>query len=136
LELFRKKPRVEAMAEEFTLDRPYTLTCPECGGALYPAEPAPAYLQFRCHIGHTYVWTAMLEAHQARTEATLGTALVLLKERAELCRQLQECPEADAKALAKMVDEALKKAEIMKRLLEQPWIAMPRPRLVSDTDDQ
>ena len=110
--------------EGFKLDRPYALTCPECGGALFPAENAPELLQFRCHIGHTYVWTAMLQAHQARIEATLGTAMVLMKERAELCRQLHVCPEADQAVLATMADEALGRAEVIKQMLEEPWTEM------------
>ena len=51
-----------SMEGGFTLDKPFALTCPECGGALFPAERAPAFLQCRCHIGHKYIWTAMLEA--------------------------------------------------------------------------
>jgi len=71
----------------------------------------------------------MLEAHQARLEATLGTAMVLLKERAELCRQLRDCAEANDEVLAKMTDEALEKAAAIKTLLEEPWIEMPSPPL-------
>jgi hypothetical protein len=71
----------------------------------------------------------MLESHQARIEATLGTAMVLLKERAELCRQLVESGEGDQNVLGLMNDEALEKAAAIKKLLEEPWIQMQPPRL-------
>jgi two-component system chemotaxis response regulator CheB len=112
----------------FTFDRPYALTCPECGGALFPAEERP-YIQFRCHIGHKYIWTAFVEAHQARIEATLGTAMVLMKERAELCRQLVMHSAADADVFRRMEEEATKRAEELKNLLEMPWLAPPKPNM-------
>ena len=36
------------MSEEYRLDRPGALTCPECGGALTREENG-SLLQFRCH---------------------------------------------------------------------------------------
>jgi two-component system, chemotaxis family, protein-glutamate methylesterase/glutaminase len=106
--------------DEFSLDRPSAITCPECEGALFPGEPQP-HLVFRCHIGHQFVWTSMLEAHQARIEATLGTAMVLMKERAEICRELLAHHQADEEALDKMIAEAIARAEIVKALLQRPW---------------
>jgi hypothetical protein len=48
--------------------------------------------------------------------------MVLMKERAELARQLAEQDEADADTLQRMVVEALNRAEQIKTLLELPWI--------------
>src|ERR1700730_11796662 len=39
------------MSEEYRLDKPATLTCPECGGAVARQQDG-ALLQFRCHIGY------------------------------------------------------------------------------------
>ena len=75
------------MAESYTLARPYTLTCPECGGALFPPTAEPL-LTYTCHIGHVLSWQPLMEAQLDRIEAALGTALVVMKERAELCRHL------------------------------------------------
>lgn len=109
----------------FTLDKPYALTCPECGGALFPAERNP-YVEFRCHIGHRYVWTEFVKAHQTRIEATLGTAMVLLKERAEMCRQLIDAAAADAAKLRAMEKEAIERVEQIKQLLEAPRQELPK----------
>jgi two-component system chemotaxis response regulator CheB len=109
------------MSEGYTFTRPFTLTCPECGGALFPPEEG-AVLQYACHIGHRLTWPILLEAQLARIEASLGTVMVLMKERAELARQLAEQDEADADTLQRMVVEALNRAEQIKTLLELPWI--------------
>ena len=69
------------MAEDYQISkRPFTSTCPECGGALSPATggPVPRYV---CHIGHSLTWPALVDAQLARTEFQLCTALVQVKER-------------------------------------------------------
>ncbi len=110
------------MTEEYRLDRPTALTCPECGGALR-AEHIGNLLQFRCHIGHILSADAMLESQFKLLETKLAAALVALKERAELCRQLSEAEilGADIAALDATRAEALERAKIVKRLLESEW---------------
>jgi hypothetical protein len=110
--------------EGFKLDTPYTLTCPECNGAMFPARKEP-FLLFRCHIGHTYVWPVMLQAQQAKIEAAMGNVMVLMKERAELCRQLIDGDEGNKHALEQMLEEALQRTNSVKELLEAPWISHP-----------
>lgn len=75
------------MSENYVLDQPSGLTCPECGGALLKVEsqPIPKYV---CHIGHELTGAAMLEAQTERIEELLSGALALLNEHRELCRQL------------------------------------------------
>jgi two-component system chemotaxis response regulator CheB len=78
-------------------NRPFALTCPECGGALFPlnGEPIPRYV---CHIGHSLTWVSMAEAQLARIKFSLCATLTQVKERAELCRQLAEKGEIDTAA--------------------------------------
>jgi two-component system chemotaxis response regulator CheB len=111
------------MTEEYKLDRPTALTCPECGGALV-TERTGTLLQFRCHIGHVLTAETMLVAQFTVLEAKLASCLTALKERAELCRQMSEAIDPQLQATASLESarrEALERAEIIKRLLESEW---------------
>ena len=113
------------MAEEYEMSkRPFTLTCPECGGALGPAtgEPVPRYV---CHVGHSLTWPALVDAQLTRIEFQLCAALVQVKERAELCRQLAETGEIGADTAERMIAEALARAEKLKELLSSTWSTIP-----------
>jgi two-component system chemotaxis response regulator CheB len=113
------------MAEDYEIgNRPFTLTCPECGGALYPPDGAPVP-RYVCHVGHTLTWPAMAEAQLARIEFSLGAALTQIKERAELCRQLAERGELDNPAAERLIAEALDRAERLKALLIATWSTIP-----------
>ena len=113
------------MTEGYTMNKPYTLTCPECGGALYPPKQAP-FPQYVCHIGHKLSWPAMMASQQTRIESALGTAMAVIKERSELCRQLAEKGEIDAATAAAMIEEADARAIEVKMLLEAGWKLSPR----------
>jgi two-component system chemotaxis response regulator CheB len=110
------------MTEEYRLDRPVAVTCPDCGGALR-ARHDGSLLQFECHIGHVLTAEVMVEAHFTILEAKLAAAMVALNERAELCRQLEELALGgkDIAALGAAKEEALERAKILKRLLESEW---------------
>ena len=113
------------MAEDYQISkRPFTLTCPECGGALSPPTggPVPRYV---CHIGHSLTWPALVDAQLARTEFQLCTALVQVKERAELCRQLAVADEIDNDTAERLIAEALARAEKLKELLSSTWSTIP-----------
>jgi two-component system chemotaxis response regulator CheB len=116
------------MAEDYEIaNRPFTLTCPECGGALAPPE-REAVLRYSCHIGHTLTWPAMAEAQLARIEFSLGAALATVKERAELCRQLAESGELDPAAADQLVSEALARAAGIRDILTATWRPIPAGR--------
>ena len=104
------------MSEEYVLNQPTSLTCPECGGALkkVESEPIPKYV---CHIGHELTGEAMLEAQAERIEWLLGGALAMLNERRELCRQLQHDGLGDSAALQQAMQEATDTAESLRALL-------------------
>ena len=104
------------MSEEYVLNQPPSLTCPECGGALkkVDSEPIPKYV---CHIGHELTGEAMLEAQGERIEWLLGGALAILNERRELCRQLQEDGMGNSDAMQQAMQEATETAEGLSALL-------------------
>jgi two-component system chemotaxis response regulator CheB len=110
------------MTQEYKLDRPAALTCPECGGSVTPQHEG-TLLQFACHIGHVLTAEVMLEAHFNMLEAKLAAAMVALNERAELCRLLEEQAFGgkDIRALKAARQEALERATTLKRLLESEW---------------
>jgi two-component system chemotaxis response regulator CheB len=104
------------MSEEYQLNRPSSLTCPECGGALAKIEgdPIPRYA---CHIGHVLTGEAMLDAQAERVEFSLGNALAMLNERRELCRQMMDDGVSDGGRIQAMFAEATANAEKIRGLL-------------------
>ncbi len=116
------------MSDEYRLDQPAAITCPECGGALR-VEHDGNLLRYRCHIGHVLTAETMLAAHFAVLEAKLAACLVALNERAELCRQMSEdvrAPGRPAAVLDAAHQEALERAHVIKGLLESEWAATNR----------
>lgn len=109
--------------EGYRLDRPVAITCPDCGGAM-ARESAGALTVFRCHIGHVLGVETVLHAKHHALEEALAHTLVLLNERAELCRLLAEArggtgPAADRLDAAR--EEAVTRSEAIRALLESDW---------------
>jgi two-component system chemotaxis response regulator CheB len=113
----------DTMTEEYRLDRPTALTCPECGGALKRQEDG-TLLQYRCHIGHLLSAETMLASQFGVLEAKLAACLAALNERAELCREMSEAARAQGQESASFeaaLAEALERAKVIKDLLETEW---------------
>ena len=104
------------MSEEYVLNQPTSLACPECGGTLAKVDsnPIPKYV---CHIGHELTGAAVLEAQAERLEWLLGGALAMLIERRELCRQLMDDGLSQSAALQRTAQEATETAEAIRGLL-------------------
>ena len=112
------------MPDGYVLDKPFSLSCPECGGVLREERRA-GIRQFRCHIGHVLSAETALVAQFAHLEKRLAGAMALLNERAELCQRMAEDARnrgdgtSEFEAAAR---EALARAEIVKKLLENEWV--------------
>ncbi|MFI4963962.1 MAG: chemotaxis protein CheB [Caulobacterales bacterium] len=114
------------MIDGETLDRPLTVTCPDCGGALRRADLG-GLIKYDCHIGHAYTAEALSVAQFDQMERIMRAAERILNERAEFCRQM-----ADRAATAGLADdgalwqaarqEAKARAYNMRDLVEQDWI--------------
>lgn len=105
------------------MDRPSTMSCPECGGATR-CESHGDLVQYRCHIGHILTAEAMLHAQRKALEYHLGASLALFNEHAELCRRMIETACADSRdptLLEAARAEALERAEALRSLLEGSW---------------
>ena len=112
------------MPDGYVLDKPFWLSCPDCGGVLRPENRA-GIRQFRCHIGHVLSAETTLVAQFAVLEKRLGGAMAMLNERAELCQRMAEDARKDgdgAIAFEAAAREALARAEIIKKLLEEEWV--------------
>jgi len=112
------------MTTDYVLDRPTALTCPECGGAVAP-ERIGTLLQYRCHIGHVLTAETMLVATLRDLETMLAACLRMLNERIELCREVAERGDADARyraALEAAAAQARERAETLRRMLQSEWI--------------
>ena len=112
------------MPDGYVLEKPFSLSCPECGGVLRP-DDAGAVKLFRCHIGHILTAETVLAAQFTILEYRLAGSLAMLNERAELCHQMSE----HARMLGNGADgfeaaarEALTRAETVRKLLEDEWV--------------
>jgi two-component system chemotaxis response regulator CheB len=113
----------EAMPD---FERPVTLTCPECGGALRE-EGSTNPPTLRCHTGHRFSTGELLPAQFAEMEHAVEVALRILNERAELCRRLEE--EAAVAGRQHGADywhrrktEALDRARVLQDFLGRDWL--------------
>ena len=123
-------------------ERPLTVTCPECGGALKKSEVG-SIVKFGCHIGHSYTAEIMAAAQFEEMEKVMRAAVRFLNERAEFCLQMAEhsgvaAPEAssDWHAASK---QALDRAYKLRDFVQQDWLTPEtsgRPAVAHDGSDQ
>ncbi len=105
------------MSENYVLNKPTGLSCPECGGALLKVEsqPIPKYV---CHIGHELTGEAMLEAQAEKIEELLSGALALLNEHRELCQQLlDDSVSDDHEHVRAIIADTTENANVLRDLL-------------------
>jgi two-component system chemotaxis response regulator CheB len=108
----------------YTLNRPTSLTCPECGGAV-ASEHVGTLRQYRCHIGHVLTAETMLVASLQEIETKLASCLAHLNEHTELCRQMAEQGSADGEfksALEQAAGQTRERAEAIRDMLQGEWI--------------
>jgi two-component system chemotaxis response regulator CheB len=83
----RVPPGPDPGQEPVPSGQPSTLTCPECGGALWQSDNAGT-LRYVCHTGHAYSMDSLVEEQGRSLETTLWSALRALQERADMQRRL------------------------------------------------
>ena len=66
---------------------PVALSCPACSGVLSQIAD-PAWLRFRCQIGHAYTAEALDKEQEAAVVQALGVALRVLEERHTLMKKM------------------------------------------------
>lgn len=125
-----------------TFERPITVTCPDCGGALKKFEVG-SIVKFGCHIGHTYTAEIMATAQFEEMEKVMRAAVRFLNERAEFCLQMAEhggVANTDASSSWHAASkQALDRAYKLRDLVEQDWLTPEitrRTALTSPTEIQ
>lgn len=108
-----------------TFERPLTVTCPDCGGALKNFKVG-SIVKFTCHIGHSYTAENMAAAQFEEMEKVMRAAVRFLNERAEFCLQMAEHgddgnPDASNEWHAAS-RQALDRAYKLRDLVEQDWL--------------
>lgn len=84
----RRHDAGDAREPAVRVERPSSVTCPDCGGVLWDvAGEAPS---FRCHVGHTWQADGLRREQDEAVEAALWTALRLVEERVDLDRRLRD----------------------------------------------
>lgn len=62
-------------------------TCPDCGGGLFQINNEPL-LRYRCHTGHVYTATTLLERQNEQLEESVWVSIRMLEERRNLLLQM------------------------------------------------
>ena len=128
----RRRPLEEAGTKTEQFERPVALTCPECGGAMRRSGNGPT-AEFRCHTGHHFGVGEVADGQRSALEEALVTAVRVLNERVELCRQMMESASAAGRDMGVAYWERLKREadeqlEVLVRFLEhQPPPAEAEP---------
>lgn len=72
---------------------PSSLTCPDCGGALWEMQNQRP-LRYRCHIGHAYSALTLEKAQLESSEHALRSSVRALQEREMLLRRMAAVAQA------------------------------------------
>lgn len=134
VKLVRKAPAQEGerhMAEPTEAgEKPSTLTCPDCHGALWELAEGDA-LTFRCRVGHIYSADGMYSAQADSVERALWAATRSLEESAALSRRLaQRARDREQSAAARLFEQRAsdkeKHATLLREVLENDEKRIPR----------
>jgi two-component system chemotaxis response regulator CheB len=107
---------------------PSSLTCPECGGALWEQEDGNN-IRFACHVGHAYSIASLAEEQGRSLETTLWSAVRALEERADMHRRLaRKSPRARGEIYQRRAREAAEHAHALRAMLDHSGrLAVPVP---------
>ena len=113
---------------------PSSLTCPDCGGALWERADGGA-LSYRCHVGHSYTAESMAAGHEDLLEQTLWAALRMFEESASIHRRMASRAEHGEPALARRyherADESQSRTDLLRRILLGENGAEERKRIMA-----
>ena len=121
-----------------TFERPLTVTCPDCGGALKRFEVG-SMVKFGCHIGHTYTAEIMATVQFEEMEKVMRAAVRFLNERAEFCLQMAEqggdADPVGASEWHAASKQSLDRAYKLRDLVEQEWLTPETSRHLAVAHD-
>lgn len=105
-------------------DPPSSLTCPDCGGALWERDQG-RFINFRCHVGHAYSTESLLSEQSEMLERALWASLRILEERRALMDQLTSRARTrnhslSAEQFEENAQEAEQHAQTIRQVLTRP----------------
>ena len=114
--------------------------CPDCGGALYQIEEANL-VRYRCRVGHAWSAESLLARQTVDLEGALWMALRSLEEKAALNsdmsrRATHQGHARVASRLEEGAEEALRAAELVRRLIAEIGAVAATPDLVEGVGDR
>jgi two-component system, chemotaxis family, protein-glutamate methylesterase/glutaminase len=96
---------------------PSSLICPGCNGPLWQLNDGPR--RFRCHTGHSYTPSTLIEEHRELAEKTLGVLMTLFDDEVTLSQHVLETsknPE-QLKQMKRDLRESEDRAAALRKLL-------------------
>lgn len=70
-------------------DQHALFSCPDCGGGLWKIKEG-GHIHYRCHIGHSYTESDLLQKQFESLNATLWVALRMMEERKQLLHKMSK----------------------------------------------
>ncbi len=112
---------IDSSSSNTPVGSPSSLTCPECGGAIWRIRQGNFSL-FQCHINHTFSADSLLDGQAEEIEHLLWTLLRTLKDRVRLTQQLAKQADDNnqplqAQQFAAEAQQALQRAELIQQVL-------------------
>jgi two-component system, chemotaxis family, protein-glutamate methylesterase/glutaminase len=95
--------------------------CPNCGGVLWEMDN-PDLRRYRCHTGHSFTASALLESQSEKIEETLWVSLRMLEERKNLLNNMvqKETRASGKKSYAERAEETGVHIERIRDMLLAP----------------
>jgi two-component system, chemotaxis family, protein-glutamate methylesterase/glutaminase len=117
-------------------ETPIAFSCPECGGALR-YNLRDGVRQYRCHVGHRFGATEIVEAQSEGVEKGLYVALRMLNEQAEFARRMiasaRDAPLDNGLVYwERLQAQAEEQIETLRRFLEQRPVLRAEPEISAD----
>ena len=96
---------------------PSSLICPGCNGPLWQLKDGPR--RFRCHTGHSYSPSTLIEEHRELAEKTLGVLMTLFDDEVTLSRHILDTSKNPGQITQMKRDlrESEERAAALRRLL-------------------
>ncbi len=106
------------IAQVDTLGDQVPYNCPNCGGVLWEMEN-PDLQRYRCHTGHSFTASALLDSQSEKIEESLWVSLRMLEERRNLLNNMaqKEARARDKRSYAERAEETAVHIERIRNML-------------------
>jgi two-component system, chemotaxis family, protein-glutamate methylesterase/glutaminase len=112
------------------LGTPASLICPACSGPLWQLKDGPR--RFRCHTGHSFTPSTLIEEHRDVAEKTLGVLMTLFDDEVTLSQHILETSKnpGQVRQMKRDLRESEERAAALRKLLpggyRQRWTKLSK----------